>query len=128
MKLSAIGKIARGLGIREHMMKGMMMVIMIQSNAACFHMNNAAQQGTSTAVDQHQWRWTPWGPYPVQQEEKDGIQSHSLWILIGQTKMTLTLTSRRVSVETFSVILSQTQIQIQSSQIFEIGSREAFEK
>ena len=30
MKLSAIGKIARGLGIREHMMKGMMMVIMIQ--------------------------------------------------------------------------------------------------
>ena len=45
-------------------------------NAASFHMgnvanpyhSNAAQQGTSTAVDQHQWRWTPWGPYPYHPE------------------------------------------------------------
>ena len=39
-----------------------------QSNAACFHTRNAAQQGTSTAVDQHQWRWTPWGAYPCHPE------------------------------------------------------------
>ena len=45
-------------------------------NAASFHMSNvanpyqsnAAQQGTSIAVDQHQWRWTPWGPYPYYPE------------------------------------------------------------
>ena len=48
------------------------------------------------------------------QEEKDSIHSHSLQTPMGQTKMTLTLTSQRVSVGTSSVILSQTQIQIQS--------------
>ena len=40
------------------------------------------------------------------QEAKDDVQSHSLEISMEQTKMTLTLTSRRVSVETSLVILS----------------------
>ena len=31
-------------------------------------MSNAAQQGTSTAIDQHQWRWNLWGPYSCHPE------------------------------------------------------------
>ena len=92
-----------------------------QSNAACFHTSNAAQQGTGTAVDQHQWRWTPWGPYPCYPEPS--IQAGSKRRRTESqpsdsdgTKMTLTLTSWRVSVETSLVTFSLTHADSDSEQ------------
>ena len=118
-----------------------------QSNAACFHTSNAAQQGTSTAVDQHQWRWSPWGPYPCHPEPSSQgskrRRTESQPSDSDGTKMTLTLTSWRVSVGTSLVTLSLTQIRIQSrmsprqeemcsykgqAQILELSSGEAIEK